>query len=40
VDFHKDEQMNEIIRGDFAKFRGPLDRAEVQGIYGVGMEKF
>jgi hypothetical protein len=31
---YKEERTDEIIRGDFAKFRGPLDLAEVQGGYG------
>jgi hypothetical protein len=40
VDFHKGEQMEEIIRGDFAKFRGLLDLAEVLGSYSASVEGF
>jgi len=31
----KEEWTDEILRGDFEKFREPLDLAEVQGRYGV-----
>jgi hypothetical protein len=34
VELYEEERTDEIIRGDFAKFRGPLDLAEVQGGYG------
>jgi hypothetical protein len=34
---HKQERTIEILRGDFAKFRGPLDLAEVQGDYSVNV---
>jgi hypothetical protein len=35
----KGERMVEILRGDFMKFRGPLDLAEVQGGYSVSVEE-
>jgi hypothetical protein len=33
----KEERTVEILRGDFVKFRGLLDLAEVQGDYGVNV---
>jgi hypothetical protein len=33
MDFHQEEWMDEIIRGDFAKYCGLLNLAEVQRNY-------
>jgi hypothetical protein len=39
VDFHREERTDEIIRGDFARFREPLDLSEMQGGYSAGVER-
>jgi hypothetical protein len=35
VELYREERTVEIISGDFAKFRGSSDLAEVQGGYGA-----
>jgi hypothetical protein len=35
----KEEQTDEILRGDFTEFCGPLDLAEVQGGFSASVEK-
>jgi hypothetical protein len=37
VELCKEERTIEILRGDFVKFCGPLDLAEVQGDYGANV---
>jgi len=39
VDFHKEEWMDEIIQGYFARVLEPLDLSKTQGGYNAGVER-
>jgi hypothetical protein len=39
VDFHKEEQMDEIIRGYFSRVLEPLDLSKMEGGYSASVER-